>query len=152
MGNIEVLFGKSSDIDSWMGLVRQVSWNFPGLETEDSIEEHKKTVLKFIDKRQALCVKDNTDVIGVLLFSRNKNMICCLAVSPDHRKQGIASSLLKKALAELDRKKDITVSTFREDDEKGTAPRSLYKSFGFEEGELIAEFGYPNQVFVLKHE
>lgn len=41
------------------------------------------------------------------------------------------------------------MSTFREDDIKGIAPRSLYKKFGFEEDELIEEFGYPNQRFVL---
>lgn len=147
---MEVLFGKESDIDSWMELVKQVSWNFPGLETDDRIEEHKMTVLKFISKRQALCVKDNTDVIGILLFSRNKNMICRLTVSPDYRNQGIASTLLRMALSELDKNKDITVSTFREDDDKGIAPRALYKSFGFEEGELTVEFGYPNQIFVLR--
>ena len=48
-----------------------------------------------------------------------------------------------------DLKKDITVSTFRENDVKGIAPRNLYKKFGFEEDELIEEFGYPNQRFVL---
>ncbi len=147
---MKVLFGETSDIDSWMQLVKQVSWNFPGLETEESIEEHKMTVLKFISRRQALCVKDNKEVVGVLLFSRNKNMICCLAVSPEHRKRGIASALLIKALSELDRNKDITVSTFRDNDDKGIAPRALYKVFGFEEGELTKEFGYPNQVFVLR--
>ena len=131
-------------------MVKQVSWNFPGLETEESIEEHKMTVLKFISRRQALCVKDNKEVVGVLLFSRNKNMICCLAVSPEHRKRGIASALLIKALSELDRNKDITVSTFRDNYDKGIAPRALYKGFGFEEGELTKEFGYPNQVFVLR--
>ena len=129
---MKVLFGETSDIDSWMQLVKQVSWNFPGLETEESIEEHKMTVLKFISRRQALCVKDNKEVVGVLLFSRNKNMICCLAVSPEHRKRGIASALLIKALSELDRNKDITVSTFRDNDDKGIAPRALYKGFGFE--------------------
>lgn len=147
---MKVLFGETSDIDSWMQLVKQVSWNFPGLETEESIEEHKMTVLKFISRRQALCVKDNKEVVGVLLFSRNKNMICCLAVSPEYRKRGIASALLIKALSELDRNKDITVSTFRDNDDKGIAPRALYKGFGFEEGELTKEFGYPNQVFVLR--
>lgn len=147
---MKVLFGETSDIDSWMQLVKQVSWNFPGLETEESIEEHKMTVLKFISRRQALCVKDNKEVVGVLLFSRNKNMICCLAVSPEHRKRGSASALLIKALSELDRNKDITVSTFRDNDDKGIAPRALYKGFGFEEGELTKEFGYPNQVFVLR--
>lgn len=77
-------------------------------------------------------------------------MLCCLAVEPAHRKQGIASLLLRKALEELDRSREITVSTFRETDEKGIAPRALYKKFGFQEGELTEEFGYPNQVFVLR--
>ena len=146
---MEVEFGKVSYIDSWMTLVRKVSWNFPGLETEDSVKDHENTVLKFISKNQAICVRENNRVIGVLLFSRYHNMICCLAVDPDFRRQGIASMLLEKALQELDRNRDITVSTFREDDEKGRAPRALYKKFGFKEGELTVEFGYPNQVFVL---
>ena len=146
---MEASFGDISYIDSWMRLVRKVSWNFPGLETEDGLDEHKQTVLKFMNKKQALCVRNNETIVGVLLFSRNRNMICCLAVDPDHRKQGLASILLKKALDELDRSKEITVSTFRENDDKGIAPRALYRKFGFQEGELTEEFGYPNQVFVL---
>ncbi len=45
--------------------------------------------------------------------------------------------LLSEALDKLDRDKDIIVSTFRENDVKGIAPRNLYKKFGFEEDELI---------------
>lgn len=146
---MEAIFGESSYIYSWMQLVQKVSWNFPGLETEKSIEEHKQTVLKFMSKKQALCVRNQGKVVGVLLFSRNRNMICCLAVDPEYRKQGIASMLLGKALNEMDRSREITVSTFRENDEKGIAPRALYREFGFEEGELTEEFGYPNQVFGL---
>ena len=146
---MEVVFGDSSMIDSWMQLVRKVSWNFPGLETEESLDEHKQTVLKFMNKRQALCVRSREKVVGVLLFSRSRNMICCLAVDPEHRKQGLASILLRKALDELDRNREITVSTFCENDDKGIAPRALYKKFGFQEGEMTEEFGYPNQVFVL---
>ena len=146
---MEASFGDISYIDSWMKLVRKVSWNFPGLETEEGLDEHKQTVLKFMSKKQALCVRNRETVVGVLLFSRSRNMICCLAVDPDHRKRGIASILLKKALDELDRSKEITVSTFRENDDKGIAPRALYRKFGFQEGELTEEFGYPNQVFVL---
>ena len=144
---MEAVWGDSSLIDSWMQLVRKVSWIFPGLETEECLDEHKKTVLKFMNKKQALCVKSMEAVVGVLLFSRSRNMICCLAVDPDHRKQGLASILLKKALDELDKSREITVSTFRENDEKGIAPRALYKKFGFQEGEMTEEFGYPNQVF-----
>ena len=149
MKEMEAIFGESSYIDSWMQLVRKVSWNFPGLETEENLEEHKQTVLKFMNKLQAVCVKDSEIIVGVLLFSRNRNMICCLAVDPEYRQQGLASILLRKALAELDRSREITVSTFRENDEKGIAPRALYKKFGFQEGEMTEEFGYPNQVFVL---
>ena len=83
------------------------------------------------------------------IISRKHNMICCLAVDPAYRKREIASLLLREAIDKLDREKDIMVSTFREDDIKGIAPRSLYKKFGFEEDELIEEFGYSNQKFVL---
>ena len=147
--NMKVEFGRTSDIDSWMRLVRKVSWNFPGLETEQSIDEHKIIVLKFMNDKRALCVKNEQEIVGVLLYSRKYNMICCLAVDPAYRKRGIASLLLREAIDKLDRDKDITVSTFRENDVKGIAPRKLYKKFGFEEGELIEEFGYPNQRFVL---
>ena len=146
----QVSFGSHDDIESWMNLVRQVSWNFPGLETDEDLENHRQTVLKFMGKKQALCTKNGEEITGVLLFSRNRNMICCLAVSPEQRRKGIASQLLEKALDELDRSRNITVSTFREDDEKGVAPRALYRKYGFCEGELTEEFGYPNQVFVLK--
>lgn len=37
----------------------------------------------------------------------------------------------------------------REGDVKGIAPRPLYKKFGFEEDELIIEFEYPVQKFIL---
>lgn len=145
-----VQFGKIADIDEWMNLVKEISWNFPGLETTEKIDEHRETVLRFISNEQALCAKDeNEKIIGVLLFSRGHNMICCLGVSPIHRRCGIASCLLSKALEQLDRTKDISVSTFREEDAKGVAPRTLYRKFGFVEDKLIEEFGYPNQRFVL---
>mgnify|MGYP003293996817 CR=1 FL=1 len=145
-----IQFGKIDDIDNWMNLVEEISWNFPGLETNEKIAEHRNTVLRFMSKSQALCAKDdNEKIIGVLLFSRDHNMICFLCVSPEHRRCGIASCLLSKALEHLDRTKDISVSTFREEDKIGIAPRALHKKFGFFEDELIEEFGYPNQVFLL---
>lgn len=146
---MQVEWGKCSDIEDWMKLVEEISSNFPGLETKEKLDEHKETVLRFIGKKQALCVKNGTKIIGVILFSRGHNMVCCLGVSPKYRRCGIATNLLEKAISELDKNKDIIVSTFRENDEKGVAPRALYKRFGFVEGEYIEEFGYPNQKFVL---
>ena len=147
--DVRVEWGAIEDIDSWMELVRKLRNAFPGLETEESLKEHEATVRKFIGKRQAICVKEENEIKAVLLFSRNRNMICCLGVDPDFRKKGLATALLQQALDELDRTKDITVSTVREGDPRATAPRALYKKFGFVEGELTIEFDYPNQVLVL---
>ncbi len=146
---MEAVFGEEKDIRSWMRLVAAVRGGLPGLETEEALEEHERTVLRFMGKRQALCVKEDGEIAGVLLFSRGRSMICCLAVDPAHRRRGIASALLTKALGELDPGREVTVSTFREEDEKGTAPRALYRRFGFREGELTVEYGDPNQVFTL---
>ena len=147
---MNVEYGTSMDIESWMELVKLVSWNFPGLETESDIEDHRKTVLRFMGENRALCVKETDKVVGVLLISKKHNMICCLAVAPEYRRKGIASALLEKALSELDRSNDITVTTFRDNDEKGIAPRALYKRFGFAEEKLMVENDYPVQRFILR--
>ena len=147
---MKVEYGTAQEIESWMELVRRVSWNFPGLETEAAIEDHRRTVLRFMGENRALCVKETNTVVGVLLLSKKHNMICCLAVAPEYRRNGIASALLEKALAELDRSRDITVTTFRDNDEKGIAPRALYKRFGFAEEKLMIENDYPVQRFILR--
>jgi len=146
---MQVQLGRNQDVAEWMKLVEEISWNFPGLETKEGLNEYRETLLRFIGKDQALCVRNDTEVMGVMLFSRGRNMICCLGVSPKYRRYGIATILLDAALEQLDREKEITVSTFREEDKKGVAPRALYKKFGFVEDELVEEFGYPNQKFVL---
>ncbi|MBR3927777.1 MAG: GNAT family N-acetyltransferase [Clostridia bacterium] len=137
------------DIDNWMRLVTRVRRNFPGLETDSGLLDYRSMVLKFMGKRQAICVKADNEIVGVMLFSRGHNMICCLAVSQDYRRRGAASALMDEALKNLDRTREISVSTFRAEDEKGRAPRALYEKYGFIPSELIMEMGYPNQKYVL---
>lgn len=146
---MQIKYGVPEDIENWISLVNRISWNFPGLETQEKLDEHKATVLKFMDKRQAVCVKEENEIAGVVLFSRGRNMICCLGVSPDYRRRGVATMLMDEALENLDRTKEISVSTFRRDDEKGAAPRALYEKYGFIEEALIEAMGYPNQKYVL---
>ena len=146
---MQLFYGVPEDIENWMKLVNQIRWNFPGLETQERLDEHKATVLKFMGKRQAICVKVGGEIAGVMLFSRGHNMICCLGVSPDYRRCGIASMLMDEALRILDKTKEISVSTFRADDEKGLAPRALYEKYGFIEDELVEAVGYPNQKYIL---
>ena len=146
---MKVELGRQDDITSWMALVKEVRWNFPGLETRQNLKEHEKTVLRFMAEHRALCVKDHGKVIGVLLISQTHNMICCLTVSPAYRRRGIASALLQEGIQRLDRSREITVTTFRAEDKKGSAPRALYQKFGFHPKELLEELGYPVQRFIL---
>lgn len=142
-------YGTSADIDRWMALVTAVRANFPGLETAEALADHENTVLKFMNRGEAVCMKDGDEIAGVLLFSSKRSMICCLAVDPKYRRQGAASAMLTEALSRLDRSREITVSTFREGDPKAPAPRALYRRFGFVEGPLGVDLDYPTQEFIL---
>ena len=143
-------YGSPADIGRWMALVKRVRANFPGLETAEALEDHKNTVLRFMNRGEALCMKDGDEIAGVLLFSSKHSMICCLAVAPEYRRRGAASAMLAEALSKLSRSRDISVTTFREGDEKAPAPRALYEKFGFRPDELVTELGYPCQKFALK--
>jgi len=147
--DIEVGFAINDDLPSWMELVRAVRWNFPGLETEELLQGYQDTVVKNINRSTAICARKSGKVVGILLFSVKYNMLCCMAVHPDFRKEGIASEMIALMLEHLSESCDVTVTTFREEDEKGTAPRSLYKKLGFVEGELCYEHDYPHQKFIL---
>ena len=146
---MKVEYGNPQDIDLWMALVEEVSWNFPGLETQEKLDEHQAAVLRFMSKRQAICVKEENEIVGVMLFSRKHNMICCLAVSPIYRRRNIASMLMEEALRNLDRTREVSVTTFRANDEKGPAPRAFYEKYGFIEDALVEEMDYPSQKYVL---
>ena len=139
---MQLFYRVPEDIENWMSLVTQVRWNFPGPETQEKLNEHRATVLKFMDKRQAICIKDENEIAGVMLFSRGHNMICYLAVSPEYRRRGVASILMDEVLTNLDRTKEISVSTFRADDEKGTAPRALYEKYHLSPDDDYPEFKY----------
>ena len=65
---MKVMYGAPSDIDAWMEFVNCVKWNFPGLETEASVEEHRRTVLEFMGKRQASAQKMITIFQGSYCF------------------------------------------------------------------------------------
>lgn len=134
------------DVENWMNMVDVVKDNFPGL----MVDEYKEMLKRNIDRQTALCVKCDGQIVGVLLFSIHSKCLSFMAVHPSHRKKGIGSALVEKMISLFPKDMDIWVSTFREDDKLGDAPRALYKKFGFVEDELTIEHGYPNQRFVLR--
>lgn len=147
---MEIRLGTASDIDSWMELVETVKEDFPGLETEEALEEHRKTVLEFISNGAAICAASGDRIVGVLLFSRDDHMLCFLAVDTEYRRQHIAEKMLTCMLTMMDPASDITVTTYREGVPEGIAARAFYKRAGFAEGALTEEFGSPVQEFILK--
>jgi ribosomal protein S18 acetylase RimI-like enzyme len=142
-------YAEIQDIESWIKIVIIVRDNFPGLETSEKIEEYRQIVIKNIKRNTALCVKYEGKIVGILLFSYNSKCLSCMAVHPNHRRNGIGSAMIEKMISLFPNNVDITVTTFRKDDIKGIAPRQLYKKYGFEEDELVTEFDYPLQKFIL---
>lgn len=139
-------YASEADIDAWMALVALVRDAFPGL----SLSEYRENVRKAISGRRALCAKDGEAILGVLVLSDQHNGIGFLAVHPEARGRGVASALVRMMLEVLPADQDVFVTTYREDDPLGEAPRALYKHLGFKEAELVTRYGYPCQQFVLR--
>lgn len=142
-------YAEVEDIDSWIKMVYIVRNNFPGLETSERMEEYRQTVIKNIKRNTALCMKHEGEIVGILLFSYNSKCLSCMAVHPNHRRNGIGSALIEKMISLFPSNISISVTTFRKDDIKGIAPRHLYEKYGFQEDELVTEFDYPLQKLLL---
>lgn len=131
-------------IPSWLALVNLVSGSFPGLV----MEEYTEVLQKNIARGTALCVKDSGRIIGILLYAPRRRILSCMAVHPEYRRTGVASVLIAEMLRRMP-EGDVSVTTFRAEDEKGNGPRALYQKFGFRADVCTEEFGYPVQRFVL---
>ena len=91
---MKIQLGRECDIENWMALVDQVKDHFPGLETKEALEEHRRTVLHFMRNGSAVCAKIDGRIVGTLLFSRDDHMLCFLAVDEAHRRQHIAEKMV----------------------------------------------------------
>jgi len=145
-----VQYAALDDLTSWMSLVMLVRDNFPGLDTPEQLEDYRRTVIKNINRQTAICAKQEGLVTGILLFSTNLRLLSCMSVHPLYRRQGIATAMINQMMTAFPPDAEITVTTFREGDDKGFAPRPLYRKLGFVEGDLVEEFGYPHQRFILR--
>lgn len=83
------------------------------------------------------------------MISHQTGSIDFLGIHPLFRNQGLTRIFLDKAICETLHKKQISITTFREDDKADTGYRKALKELGFAEGELLIEFGYPTQRMVL---
>ena len=144
----EIQFASMEDIPKWIELVRLVVDGFPCLDEKQYVEQLKDC----IQKKQTLSLKDKDIAIGIMGITIATGSIDFLGIHPQYRKQGITQAFLKKAISLLITSDEISVTTFREGDKADTGYRNIFKNLGFAEAELLVEFGYPTQRFVLQKE
>ena len=113
------------------------------------MDEHRAAVLEFIDREEALCADVDGKIVGILLFSKELNKLCFLAVDSDYRRQHIAFELVSKMYGYLNLAKDISLETHVEGVPEGVAARFFYKKLGFQEGIIKEDFGSLVQEFIL---
>ena len=142
----KIVFATQEDIPEWIELVHLVIDGFPHLDEKQYLEQ----LQEYIKNKRALILKDADTAIGIMAFNEVTGSIDFFGVHPQYRKRGIAKAFCEKALHELARSPQISVTTFREGDKADTGYREIWGSLGFAEAELLVEFGYPTQRFILQ--
>lgn len=72
-----------------------------------------------------------------------------LGIHPQYRKRGIQKLFLDALIEDYYPEQDICITTYRKGDRADTGYRKELQKLGFAERELLIEFGYPTQRFVL---
>ena len=144
----DFLYAVDNDVPAWMDLVHLVVDGFPYLKESEYLEQLKE----YIQKKQALIMKDGAIIIGAMAFNCETGSIDFLGVHPQYRKKDIAKAFLQKVWSELLKDTPISITTFREGDKADPGYRELFKKLGFAEAELLIEFGYPTQKLTLQKE
>ncbi len=69
---MEIRLAGTGDTAGWLALVEQVRDSFPGLESREAMEEHRKTVLAFLARDEAICAVDGGRLVGRCCFPRRR--------------------------------------------------------------------------------
>jgi len=141
----DIKFAAFSDVDDWMELVTLTIDGYPCLNKAEYIEK----LHRYIADKKALILRDEDMAIGAMGFSPDTGSIDFLAIHTQYRNLGITKLFLDKLVDELLYGKEISLTTYRAGDKADTGYREEYYRLGFAERELLVEYGYPTQRFVL---
>lgn len=136
------------DIHSWMKLVRLVVDGFPCL----SESEYAHILENCIQRKCAFLAEEDNQAVGIMLLSYESGKIEFLGVHPLYRRKRVFEGLVDMALSELIVHDHIIITTYREGDRADTGYRKLLMELGFQEGELLTEYGYPTQKMILAND
>lgn len=141
----DLCLAEKTDVPAWMDLMRLVIDGYPVMKETDYLN----AITKSIDEKRALVLKDGDILIGAMAFSDRSGCIDFMGINPQFRKQGIQRLFLDALMETYLPGQEISMTTYREDDKADTGHRDILKQLGFAERELLMEFGYPTQRFVL---
>lgn len=141
----DICVAEKADISACMDLMRLVIDGYPVMDEADYLSK----LTTAINEKRALVLKDNGVLIGAMAFSYQSGCIDFLGVHPQYRNNGIQKLFLEALLETHLPNQEICTTTYREGDKADTGYRNLLKQLGFAERELLVEFGYPTQRFVL---
>ncbi len=94
-------------------------------------------------------LREGDILIGAMAFTYSPGSIEFLGVHPQYRNRGLQKLFLDALLETYLPGQEISTTTFREQDKADTGHRDMLLQLGFAEKELLTEFGYPTQRFVL---
>ena len=141
----DIRLADMADIPAWMELVKMVIDGYPHLKEEEYLDKLKCS----IEKREALILMFGEIAVGIMAFSYESGSIEFMGVHLQYRSCGISRLFLDKLMKEYLPGRVISTTTYRENDKADTGYRNELKKLGFAERELLMEFGYPTQRFVL---
>ena len=141
----DICLAEISDIPAWMNLMRLVIDGYPVMDEVVYLD----AITKSIDENRALVLRDGNILIGAMSFSDQVGCIDFLGVNPLYRRQGVQKMFLDALMEIYLPGREISMTTYREGDKADTGHREILKQLGFAERELLIEFGYPTQRFVL---
>ncbi len=141
----DIEFATLKDVNDWLELVSLTIDGFPCLNEANYLD----VLHQCIAENRALILRDDDMAIGVMAFSTDTSSIDFLAVHPQYRSLGITKLFLDKLMDELLVGKEISITTYRAADKADTGYREEFYQLGFAERELLIEYGYPTQRFVL---
>ena len=141
----DIRLAEKKDIVDWMNLMRLVIDGYPVMDEDDYLAKLEES----IDEKRALVLREGDILIGAMAFTYSPGSIEFLGVHPQYRNRGLQKLFLDALLETYLQAQEISTTPFREQDKADTGHRDRLLQLGFAEKELLTEFGYPTQRFVL---
>jgi len=90
------------DIPNIMSLVTMMRDEFPGLDSQEGLDEYKESATRMIHQGSCVVCYKADDLAGVICYSLKRNMINFLMVNPLYQRKGIEKTLMNIVLSDLE--------------------------------------------------